>query len=52
MILTGTPVQNNLSEFYSLMDVIEDGIFGSAAEFNTEYRLKIEAGLKKRAIYK
>jgi DNA repair and recombination protein RAD54B len=33
IILTGTPVQNNLIEFYSLMDIIEDGIFGTQTEF-------------------
>lgn len=52
IILTGTPVQNNLNEFYSLMDIIEDNIFGTPSEFNTHYRNAIEAGLKKRALYK
>lgn len=33
VILTGTPVQNNLIEFYSLMDIIEDGILGTQSEF-------------------
>jgi SNF2 family DNA or RNA helicase len=52
IILTGTPVQNNLLEFYSLMDIIEDNILGTMAEFNDNYRSKIENGLKKRALYK
>lgn len=33
VILTGTPVQNNLSEFYALADYLNPGIFGSMAEF-------------------
>ncbi len=52
IILTGTPVQNNLTEFYSLMDIIEDDIFGTPTDFTEKYRSKIEAGLKKRALYK
>ena len=52
IILTGTPVQNNLIEFYSLMDIIEDDIFGTPTEFNTNFRNVIEGGLKKRALFK
>ncbi|PRT53650.1 DNA repair and recombination protein RDH54 [Wickerhamiella sorbophila] len=33
VILTGTPVQNNLSEFYALADYLNPGIFGSMAKF-------------------
>lgn len=33
IILTGTPVQNNLNEFYSLVDIINDGILGTFKEF-------------------
>ena len=28
VLLTGTPIQNNLEEFYSIMDIVKDGIFG------------------------
>lgn len=33
LILTGTPVQNNLAEFYALADYLNPSIFGSAAKF-------------------
>ncbi|TNV70831.1 hypothetical protein FGO68_gene3441 [Halteria grandinella] len=52
IILTGTPVQNNLIEFFSLMDIVEDGILGTQSEFQSNYRNVIENGLKKRALYK
>jgi len=38
IMLTGTPVQNNLAEFYSLMDIVEDDVFGTVSEFNQTYR--------------
>jgi hypothetical protein len=34
------------------MDIIEDDILGSVTDFTEKYRQKIEAGLKKRALYK
>ena len=52
IILTGTPVQNNLDEFYSLMDIVEDNVFGTASEFNMTYRKVIEACLMKGALYR
>lgn len=33
IILTGTPVQNNLEEFYSIIDLVQDESFGSLKEF-------------------
>lgn len=29
IILTGTPVQNNLEEFYSIIDLVQDDAFGN-----------------------
>lgn len=52
IMLTGTPVQNNLAEFYSLMDIVEDDVFGTVSEFNQTYRHVIETGLKKRALFR
>jgi SNF2 family DNA or RNA helicase len=52
IILTGTPVQNNLTEFYSLMDIVEDDILGTPSDFAEKFRSKIEAGLKKKALFK
>ena len=37
ILLTGTPVQNTLDEFYSLIDLVEDGLLGTPAEFKMEY---------------
>jgi SNF2 family DNA or RNA helicase len=45
-------VQKNLLEFYSLMDIVEDGILGTISEFKTQYNAQITKGLKKRAIFK
>eukprot|EP00347_Sterkiella_histriomuscorum_P019706 403340600 len=51
VILTGTPVQNNLNEFYSLIDIINDGVLGAFKEFQSTYSTVIERGLKKNAKY-
>jgi ATP-dependent helicase STH1/SNF2 len=29
LVLTGTPVQNNLKELYSLLDIVQEGVLGS-----------------------
>ena len=52
ILLTGTPVQNNLNEFFSLVDIIEDGILGTFSEFKVKFSSVIERGLKKNANYK
>ncbi|VDM39693.1 unnamed protein product [Toxocara canis] len=33
LLLTGTPLQNDLNEFFSLLDIAKPGHFGSLAEF-------------------
>lgn len=52
ILLTGTPVQNNLNEFFSLVDIIQDGILGTFSEFKAKFSSVIERGLKKNAVYK
>ena len=47
MILTGTPLQNNLSELWSIFDIVQPKIFGSSDRFQREYQTKIERGLLK-----
>lgn len=40
--LSGTPVENRLSELYSLFRFLNPGMFGSAEEFNQRYALPIQ----------
>ena len=44
VLLTGTPVQNELSEFFAMMDFACPGLLGSAAQFNRIYGGPVEAG--------
>lgn len=44
LLLTGTPVQNDLGEFYNLVDLACPGILGSKAKFSKEVESKVEAG--------
>lgn len=47
VILSGTPLQNNLSELWSVFDFVQPKIFGSFERFEREYTSKIEKGMKK-----
>ncbi|GAA5134219.1 DEAD/DEAH box helicase [Pseudonocardia adelaidensis] len=40
--LTGTPVENRLSELWSIMDVLNPGLLGSADVFRTRYAIPVE----------
>ena len=40
--LTGTPVENRLSELWALMDFLNPGLLGSQAQFRTRYAVPIE----------
>ena len=40
--LTGTPVENRLSELWSVMDVLNPGLLGSADRFRTRYAMPVE----------
>ncbi|MEW6152390.1 MAG: DEAD/DEAH box helicase [Actinomycetota bacterium] len=40
--LTGTPVENRLSELWSIMNVLNPGLLGSAREFRDRFALPIE----------
>lgn len=40
--LTGTPIENHLSELWSIMDLLNPGLLGSAAEFRERFAIPIE----------
>ena len=47
--LTGTPVQNNLDEFWCIVDVLCPGLFLSLGEFRIRFTSPIRAGMRKGA---
>ena len=49
ILLTGTPLQNNLMELWSVFDCVQPGIFGTMQSFTKEYSIPIEEGLTKDA---
>ena len=49
VILSGTPLQNNLSELWSIFDIVQPKIFGSFDRFYEDYAQPIERGLLKDA---
>ncbi|CEM28816.1 unnamed protein product [Vitrella brassicaformis CCMP3155] len=44
LLLTGTPIENNLKEFWSLMNFAEPGLLGNQKTFETDYWKPIERG--------
>lgn len=44
VILTGTPVQNNLSELYAMMNFVCPGCLGDVSTFQNRYAKPIECG--------
>jgi SNF2 family DNA or RNA helicase len=40
--LTGTPIENHLSELWSIMEVLNPGLLGTASEFRQRFALPIE----------
>ncbi|KAI9217264.1 SNF2 family N-terminal domain-containing protein [Blastocladiella britannica] len=49
VILSGTPIQNDLSEFYSIVDFVQPGVVGIYAKFRKMYELPIVAGRRPTA---
>ena len=37
LVLTGTPIQNNLKELYSLLDIVHEGVLGPQSNFNQTF---------------
>ncbi|KAG5438349.1 hypothetical protein PCANB_002837 [Pneumocystis canis] len=44
IILSGTPIQNDLSEYFSLFNFVNPGLLGSRAEFRKTFELPILKG--------
>ncbi|KAJ1975781.1 DNA-dependent ATPase protein rad54 [Dimargaris verticillata] len=44
VILSGTPIQNDLTEYFSLLNFANPGLLGSTAEFRRNYELPILRG--------
>src|SRR6202012_4675094 len=44
VILSGTPIQNDLTEYYSLLDFANPGLLGTKADFRKKYELPILRG--------
>uniref|UniRef100_A0A914Q947 Uncharacterized protein n=1 Tax=Panagrolaimus davidi TaxID=227884 RepID=A0A914Q947_9BILA len=47
--LTGTPIQNNLQEYYHMVDFVAPGILGTLKNFKKDFDEKIRAGTTKEA---
>ncbi|KAL3317948.1 DNA repair and recombination protein RAD54-like [Cichlidogyrus casuarinus] len=44
VLLSGTPIQNDLLEYFSLVHFVNQGLLGTAAEFRKKYELPILKG--------
>jgi superfamily II DNA or RNA helicase len=49
LALTGTPIENRLSEFWSIFDFVSPGLLGSLEKFEERYARPIDAGDAKTA---
>lgn len=41
VLLTGTPIQNDLSEFYTMVDFVNPGLLGNLAQFKKIFEMPI-----------
>ncbi|PWN35201.1 uncharacterized protein FA14DRAFT_144887 [Meira miltonrushii] len=46
ILLTGTPIQNNLTEFYTMINFIARGYLGDKAKFRKDFEVPITRGRK------
>lgn len=51
LALSGTPIENNLSELYSLFRFLNPSMFGSIEDFNQSYIIPIQRENDKEALY-
>jgi SNF2 family DNA or RNA helicase len=50
LALTGTPVENNVGELWSIMEFLNPGLLGSQGEFKRKFYLPIQSASDKNAI--
>ncbi|HEY6556600.1 MAG TPA: DEAD/DEAH box helicase [Polyangiaceae bacterium] len=50
LALTGTPVENNLEELWSIFDFTLPGLLGSAEDFKKRFRIPVERDASERAL--
>ncbi|MCS5736349.1 DEAD/DEAH box helicase [Herbiconiux daphne] len=50
LAITGTPLENNLMELWSLFDLVAPGLFPSAVRFAEHYQRPIERGIDPRLL--
>lgn len=46
VLLSGTPIQNDLTEYFSLIHFVNEGLLGNASEFRKKYENYILKGMK------
>lgn len=51
VLLSGTPIQNDLTEYFSLIHFVNEGLLGSASEFKKKYENYILRGKVYRLFY-
>ena len=44
LLISGTPAMNNLDEFWALADLVNPGVFGTLANFRSQYGAKMQRG--------
>ncbi len=49
LLITGTPIQNNLMELHSLFDLVKEGLLGDKTEFKDTFEKPIKRGTSKEA---
>lgn len=49
ILVTGTPVQNDLTEFFTLANFVNPGVFGTFSEYKSHYEHKIVASQRSTA---
>lgn len=49
LVLTGTPIQNNVLELWSLFDFLMPGYLGSEQQFNASYGKMVKASRDAKA---
>ena len=48
IFMTGTPLQNNLREYYTMIDLLDRGLLGNTiVEFNRRFASKVDEGMTK-----